>query len=393
MIHYILLGIFLLFITISLYIKIKFKFWSYQPVFHFYNLLYWIHPPGIINEYLPEFNKFTNLQNVKTQSIVDLKKHELKQTVYFIKQHYLQSGNIQFNPTYKYFMSYFNSQLNPSYISFYTEPQILIDYKNKDSIQDTKTLGVITSRPLYITHHSKTFMISYVDYLCIHNEKRKKGIAPELIQTHIYNQSNANKVFDIYFFKRETKFTGIVPFVAYKTYGFELEDSNRIGDQKLIFNQYHLIEITKKNMRLFLDFMKKQKKTIILPCLSNIYELIRSDTITLYAFLKKDVVQCLFMFQNTHTLYNKSRSISLNGSLVTPNISNTIFLKGFALAYKKAMQKYKGTFLFIEDISDNDTIIKNIQNMSKPFMVSPTAYFFYNYATRTIESKELFIMC
>ena len=34
--------------------KLKFPFWSRQPVFHYHNLIYWIFPPGIINHDKPE---------------------------------------------------------------------------------------------------------------------------------------------------------------------------------------------------------------------------------------------------------------------------------------------------------------------------------------------------
>ena len=44
------------------FIKIKFRFWSIQPVFHFYNLWYWMFPPGIIDQSIPEKNKYTNLK-------------------------------------------------------------------------------------------------------------------------------------------------------------------------------------------------------------------------------------------------------------------------------------------------------------------------------------------
>ena len=40
------------------YFKLKYPFWLRQPVFHYHNLYYWIKPPGIINEDLPEKNKF-----------------------------------------------------------------------------------------------------------------------------------------------------------------------------------------------------------------------------------------------------------------------------------------------------------------------------------------------
>ena len=41
-----------------LYFKFKYKFWSRQPVFHTYNLWYWINPPGIIEQIIPKIDKF-----------------------------------------------------------------------------------------------------------------------------------------------------------------------------------------------------------------------------------------------------------------------------------------------------------------------------------------------
>ena len=98
MILYIILGIILFIISLFLYIRLKFKFWSYQPVFHYLNLLYWIHPPGIIQSKLPTLNKFCNLQNIeyiKFSSISELKTTKM---VSFIQQHYLQTKNTHYNP-------------------------------------------------------------------------------------------------------------------------------------------------------------------------------------------------------------------------------------------------------------------------------------------------------
>ncbi len=59
---------FVIFIVIiilcKLYIKIKYKFWAYQPVFHYYDFCYWVLEKGIINKDLPETNKFCNFFNV-----------------------------------------------------------------------------------------------------------------------------------------------------------------------------------------------------------------------------------------------------------------------------------------------------------------------------------------
>ena len=58
----------LIIIVIYVYIRFKFGFWVIQPVFHIYDLGYMINPPGIINDFLPERNKYTNFKDIETIS-------------------------------------------------------------------------------------------------------------------------------------------------------------------------------------------------------------------------------------------------------------------------------------------------------------------------------------
>ena len=44
-------------LVIAIY-KIKYKFWSRQPVFHYHNLWYWLVPPGIIQHAKPKKDIF-----------------------------------------------------------------------------------------------------------------------------------------------------------------------------------------------------------------------------------------------------------------------------------------------------------------------------------------------
>ena len=99
-----------------------------------------------------------------------------------------------------------------------------MNYKNNYTIPDKELIGVITCRPLYITHLNHYFSVYYVDYLCIHKHHRKKGIAPQLIQTLGYQHSKETRKHHIYLFKKETNITGIVPLTIYKTYGILLEE-------------------------------------------------------------------------------------------------------------------------------------------------------------------------
>ena len=74
------------------------------------------------------------------------------------------------------------------------------------------------------------------------------------------------------------------------------------------------------------------------------------------------------------------------------NVDDNIFIQGFKISFWKiAAENYFG-FAAIEDISDNFIIINNIQQKTKPFIVSPTAYFFYNFAFHTFKSNKVLII-
>ena len=49
--------VFILLLIIAIY-KLKYQFWSKQPVFHIHNIKYWLFPVGIIQHNKPEKDKF-----------------------------------------------------------------------------------------------------------------------------------------------------------------------------------------------------------------------------------------------------------------------------------------------------------------------------------------------
>jgi hypothetical protein len=72
--------------------------------------------------------------------------------------------------------------------------------------------------------------------------------------------------------------------------------------------------------------------------------------------------------------------------------SDEIFIQGFKISFWKiAAENYFG-FSAIEEISDNYIIINNIKKKTNPTIISPTAYFFYNFAYPTFKSDKVFIL-
>jgi len=56
--------IILLYIILFAYIKIKFNFWSIQPVIQYYNILHWFMSDTVIRKELPLLNKYCNMRDI-----------------------------------------------------------------------------------------------------------------------------------------------------------------------------------------------------------------------------------------------------------------------------------------------------------------------------------------
>ena len=422
-IFYVLFLFILIILIICAYIKIRFRFWAMQPVFHIYDLHYYLFPCGIINYELPEKNQYTNFKDIETIQYAKLSDLKLKQFTHFIKQHYLQNGDNQYCPTTKNITGYFTGHNCTSFFSFYYEDELLIDVKTQAQIPNKKIAGVMTTRPIHITinTHSTsskeynrktstrfasstfssnkaknadaTFEAYYVDYLCVDKTRRKQNIAPQLIQTHHYNQRLINKNISVSLFKREGDLTGIVPLCVYNTYCF---DMNRWAKPPPLLPYVSLIEVGKTNIHHLFDFFRDHNEKFdicILTETANMMQLINSKTIYIYMIIEQGEVICAYFFRRSYTYLKKGTEVLC--CFASINCSKNVEL--FAHGYKVALWKiYESHTAFkcaaIENISDNDVIVDNILERSTPIIVNPNAYFFYNFAYHTFQPKKVLVI-
>ena len=202
----------LIMMILMIYVKVKHRFWSIQPVFHIYSIRNWFFPKGIIHQDLPVPNKFCDFFYTKTIKIKEIEEIEdseakkyksnilffspalEKHFITFVERNYLQTKNVKYSPTKENIIPYFKNHNHPSYLTYYT-----------NQINDINSIsGYITSRPLEVFLDGYNLLVYYVDYLCVDKNQRKKGVAPKLIQSHLYKQRHDNKSIDIVLFKRET---------------------------------------------------------------------------------------------------------------------------------------------------------------------------------------------
>lgn len=401
-----LLGFLILLVALFiLYIKFKYKFWSLQPVFHFYDFYYWIYNKGIICTELPEKNKYTNLQAVKTYEFPQsLTSKQLQDFIVLVQLHYLCNKENKFLPKNDNIMPYFVGHFATPFFSLYTRPRTFIHSKSNTTFIQDEIVGVITSRPLHvqiqINHSKKSFNkmdVYYVDYLCVNKGCRKQQIAPQLIQTHEYNQSHLNKDICVSLFKREEELTGIIPLTYYKTYCYQLRQSHYTIPPLLSSSGMQVLTGDKQNLYYFYNFLKETESKwdiLVYPEVANLIELIITGNIFLKMIIEDGEIISAYIFRKTCTYITKDKEVvSCFASIKSNNISINDFIIGFKHSLWSII-KDNQTFgyISIESVSDNYLLIEDKNKNNCPIVISPTAYFFYNFAYNPFESKKCLLI-
>ena len=415
MLLYFLGAIFLLVVLFFIFIRIKYRFWAVQPVYHFYDVYYWFFNIGIIRHELPEKNRYTNFKDIETitsEKVLgddSIMKAKLTNFMDLIQLNYLKNDDNTFLPEKENIIPYFEGHNSPSFFSFFWEPDVLIDVKTNTTIDTKMLVGAITSRPLTVTIYKTNnpeiikFDTFYVDYLCVKKGFRKKNIAPQLIQTHEYNQCHMNKNICVSLFKREGELTGIIPLTVYQTYVFDMKNWVKppeqlhskttllVGDSQNIYYLYNFInELTNSKTQ---SRHCKWDITII-PEMTNLVSLVKSKNMYIYMLLTDMEIEAVYIFKKTCTNIEKGKGLlSLIASINSINLSLTKFIQGFKnVLWEILLNNPNYHYLAIEDVSDNKYIIDNIKVKTHPTFESPTAYFFYNYARSPFDANRALII-
>ena len=398
------LGFFILCIILFFaYVRLRYKFWAIQPVFHFYDIYYWFINVGIIRQELPEKNRYVNLKQITTKLFENVDELTLKQLVILIQLNYLRNNENTFSPKKENIVPYFIGHNTKTFWSYYLEPELLIDNKTGSTINEKKIIGVITSRPLHVRinggRKDSVFDVYYVDYLCVHRGYRKKNIAPQMIQTHEYNQSLQNRNICVSLFKREEELTGIIPLTVYKTYCFNMVNwkqpeqldariSVLTGDKQNMYYLYNFINEMTKN-----EVTNKWDITIY-PEISNLMELVATKNLFVKMLVVNGNIEAIYIFRKTCTFIEKDKEIiSCIASMKGTTLLESEFIKGFKSALWPIIKDHTNfKYLTVEDISDNTVIINNLSIRTHPLVVSPSAYFFYNFAYSPFKPERCLII-
>jgi len=393
MIQLIITFIIFIFFLIYLYIRLKYRFWYLQPVFHLYDFNYYFSKPFIIRKELPLKNKFTNFKDIEFLSFNKIDKNKLNEFICFIQQNYLKNKDNHFNPKLINIEPYFTNHFAESFISFYYKEIFLEDLKTNQTIPYKKLISVMTSRPLHVYIKNKLLDAYYVDYLCVDKLCRKKNIASQMIQTHEYCQSHWNKNIAVSLFKREGNLTGIIPICVYNTYCFNMH--NWLKPVKLQ-HSFHLLKGNRENIYYlfnFINLLNKKWDLKILCDISNLINLVETNNIFIYMIMDNKDIKAVFFFRRVCTSISKDKEVLSCFASIKNEISDELFINGFKNAIFNIINDNKiFYYLCLENLSDNFILLNNLLIKSTPILISPTAYFFYNFVYNTIKLNKILII-
>ena len=408
--------------------RTKYRFWILQPVFHYYDFWWWFYNKGVIRDELPSKNKYTNTASVSTlrlsDKIVEKEANLLNKSIHLIQFNYLKEKNSVYKPTKNNIMPYFEGHSQPCYWSFYRTKELLNNNKTGKVVEEDKLLGIITSRPLKVTINTNktnktnktnnTMYVYYVDFLCVDKLWRKKGIAPQLIQTHEYNQSWNNKDICVSLFKREEEITGIVPLTIYQMYCFPLQYwAYKVNDHLEPMNQrIKMLTGDKQNIYYFYNLVEQLISTstsasktnakwdiTIMADISNIIKLVETGNLIIKMLLVANEIEAVYIFRKTCTFLHGKEIIALTASIHNTDsreLTRMEFIEGFKHCFQSLLDGSKDGskygYLLVEDISDNNSIINNISQYVAPIIKSQCAYFFYNFAYSPFQSGKCLIV-
>ena len=105
------------------------------------------------------------------------------------------------------------------------------------------------------------------------------------------------------------------------------------------------------------------------------------------------MIYAVYMFRKSSTIIEGGKEALTCFASINTCDSNDIFLNGFKLAFWNIIKERKNYgFLVIENISCNNVLINGLVIRNKPYIISPAAYFFYNFAYKTFNPNKVLMI-
>jgi len=379
------------------YIRIRYPFWSIQPVYHPYDIWrYFATTPFVINPRIPIKTKFYDNKHIETIDFEDIHEIQLKKMVDLLQCYYLKSDTVLYTLDTESIKTNCIGHSHPCYISFYNE----IEYADTsilthDISTQVQPLGFMISRPcmFYLRQEKSSIPIYFWDSICIHREYRSKNLDRNLFQTHEYNQRVRNPdIFASLLKKEEPLYKGIVPLIEFNSQIFllnRLEKTSGLPPHHIV---YHMDPKNITEIYEFLEERNAQTEFSIFPEIGSILSWIKANRCFVYILKCKDLILGVYFFRNSNMLYEEGGYVlecisTIWNPEAYPHFHDSIKQKLFFIGFLKALRnaaeqgrndKIQYRFLKMNGMGDTLQILDLWTKKYAPLSNTKTAYYIYN---------------
>ena len=375
--------IFALYFIFAAYIKFTYPFWSRLNMDHSYGVINSLSRVGIISSLpLPKLkwlNK-TNIKVIKHGRIND----KSKEITAFIKKHQVMDRRTINLLTNEMFLTTFSSHNKACFVGTYHE-------RNCNYTHNNPMIGLITARPLAVKIQNKFFTTYFIENLLIHREWKQETdkLAPELIYNVIFEQQQTGSSRTCLFERHGRLDIPTRTLLTHKAYFFSVKHWQ---STKLLPAVYQITTIHAKNLTILkdgIDRLSRMFKCTILPCWSNIVDMISSKKLVINVVTYGDSMLSLYLMRDPCMMHNDQNVIECISSVNFSDDKN-IFILGFNDILLSIRAKYKSVIL--HDLSHNRTLIDAITAKHPPCDTTTSHLFLYNFIQPSFNNSDFIVI-
>lgn len=431
------------------YIRLRYPFWSIQPVYHTYDIRWFgsTAPIVVLRTGDAVVSKYTDKVHVSTKPFLDMAPEKIDEMIDLLQCHYIGSDRILNIIDRSTMTHYLTGHNYPAYVSLYLVDRL--DIESKTPILDNGSgqagpnnsayqivnrpmvVGAMTSRPVRIFVGSEmTEETTYFwDFICDHRDFRSRHISRYLIQTHLHKQQFSTSEIKTGLFRKEAILCeGVVPLVKYKMSTFLLQ---KIRPPKLPAH-FTVVRIFNENLDILSDFLyglthpEQQARTqsaaffsfCAFPELGSLVNLVKQHILYVYALKRGEHIYGMYFFKDSKTIYDEmidgngngnGKQIECIASICNmgrnmPNVDGLFFMG--VLHALRDITKYSttsktspgtgGNFRIItfSHLAHNHLLLEKWRWKYKPLFETPCAYYAYNMivAGISIDERQCFIL-
>jgi hypothetical protein len=390
----------------TIYIRIKYPFWSFMDANHSYD--WFLRRPGKPISIKPCRNKYVVRAQVKTagqedpSSVAELSSVASLLSVaefsaQLLQRHLIPSDKILYECEAKHIEARMTG--HDAHASLYYD----FDYP-----LITKPSGTILSYPVHImesaesTKSSTKFLANYISHVAAAED----ATIQKLIATHIYNVHDKNPYCPAFLLKKDVgRCAGLRPITTFSTNLYFIEKAPKIPSPPTT-----LVQIYKDNWHQVVEAIASLKGFVVALDIGAIQARVKAGILFVYALMYRGTTIAMYFIEDAHMLYEhvadhggKTLRLLATISLTTdekthPTTSSgdSFLYLGFLEALAKIIKQnadYK--MLLVDGLGSNQVICEKMIEDKQIMKLTTTmgAYYFVNWAYRkTWESKEVFIL-